>query len=183
MVLLKSIPGSLGSEIIDFSLKGIDGKVHSPSDYKDSGILIVIFMCNHCPYVKAVIGRFVKFQEAYLSKGVRLIGINSNDTDAYPDDSFENMILFSKERSMNFSYLIDDMQNIAKAYDAVCTPDIYVYDKERKLRYRGRYDDNWQDETKVKSVDLEKAVINLLNNEEINFEQIPSLGCSIKWKN
>ena len=113
---------------------------------------------------------------------VSLIGINPNDTKSYPDDSFENMKLFAKEYSMNFPYLFDETQETARKYEAVCTPDIYVYDEKRKLRYRGRLDDNWKDESQVKSKDLESAIDTLLAGKEILFEQVPSIGCSIKWK-
>jgi thiol-disulfide isomerase/thioredoxin len=139
-------------------------------------------MCNHCPYVKAVIERFVKLQKKYKDSGVGLIGISSNDATAYPEDSFENMKLFAKNHSMNFPYLFDETQMTAKNYGAVCTPDIYVYDGKRKLKYRGRLDDNWKEESGVKSEDLDLAIDLLLQEKEISFEQIPSMGCSIKWK-
>ncbi len=100
----------------------------------------------------------------------------------YPEDSFENMILFVEKYKINFPYLADDTQQTAKEYDAVCTPDIYVYDKERKLRYRGRLDDSWKDESKITTRDLDKAIELLLHGKEIDFQQIPSMGCSIKWK-
>ncbi|MBK7159555.1 MAG: thioredoxin family protein [Ignavibacteria bacterium] len=173
---------NLGSEFIDFSLIGVDGKIYSSDDFKNAEVLIIIFMCNHCPYVKGIIDRFTEFQNKYKSRNVQLAGINSNDTVNYPEDSFENMKLFSSEHKMNFPYLFDESQDIAKKYNAVCTPDIFVYDKNRILKYRGRFDDNWKDETAVKEKDLEKAVILLLENKEINFTQIPSIGCSIKWK-
>ncbi len=173
---------NLGSKIIDFSLKGIDDKFYSPNDFKEKDILIVIFKCNHCPYVKAVISRFVNFQNKYKDRGVQLIGINPNDSKTYPEDSFENMKHFAEKNKINFPYLVDDTQEIAKIYDAVCTPDIYVYDKDRILKYRGRFDDNWKDESKVIQRDLEKAVELLLQGKELDFEQIPSMGCSIKWK-
>jgi len=173
---------NLGSEFIDFSLIGVDGKIYSSDDFKNAEVLIIIFMCNHCPYVKGIIDRFTEFQYKYKSKNVQLAGINSNDTVNYPEDSFENMKLFSSEHKMNFPYLFDESQDIAKKYNAVCTPDIFVYDKNRILKYRGRFDDNWKDETAVNEKDLEKAVILLLENKEINFTLIPSIGCSIKWK-
>ncbi len=173
---------NLGSKIIEFSLKGIDEKLHSPNDFKDNDIIIIIFMCNHCPYVKGVIDRFVDFQERYKDKGVQLIGINSNDPTVYTEDSFENMKLFAGTHKINFPYLIDESQVTARNYDAVCTPDIYVYDKNKTLKYRGRFDNNWKEEEKVTEKDLEKAVNLLLEGKEINFTQIPSMGCSIKWK-
>ncbi|MBK8550383.1 MAG: thioredoxin family protein [Ignavibacteria bacterium] len=177
-----SNPDNTGIKIIDFSLKGIDGKLYSPADFKDKDILIIIFKCNHCPYVKAVMDRLVSFQKKYRDKKVQLIGINPNDAESYPEDSFDNMKLFAEKYKMNFPYLIDETQEVARKYDAVCTPDIYVYDIERKLRYRGRLDDSWKDENKIMSKDLEHAVGLLLEGKEIDFEQIPSMGCSIKWK-
>jgi len=180
-MLLQSKPGEINSGIIDFHLKGIDEKIYTLNDFNGDKILVIIFMCNHCPYVKAVIGRLVAIQKKYFDKSVRLIGINPNDTKAYPEDSFENMKLFAKEYSMNFTYLYDETQEIAKQYDAVCTPDIYIYDDDRKLKYRGRLDDNWKDETQVTSRDLESAINLILEGNEITFEQIPSMGCSIKW--
>ena len=174
--------GNIGSELIPFSLKGTDGKFYSPDDFTGNEILIIMFICNHCPYVKAITDRIVKFQKKYGDKGVQVIGINSNDPGEYPEDSFENMIHFSKERGFNFPYLWDELQNTAKEYDAVCTPDIYLFDKNRILKYRGRLDDNWKDESSVKSRDLERATELVLSGKEINFDQIPSMGCSIKWK-
>ncbi|MEP7147155.1 MAG: thioredoxin family protein [bacterium] len=171
-----------GSPIIDFSLKGIDGKFYSPEKFKDAEIFVIIFQCNHCPYVKAVMDRFVSLQEKYMDKKVQLIGINSNDPVAYPEDSFENMIRFAEKYNINFPYLADDTQQTAREYGAVCTPDIYVYDKERKLRYRGRLDDSWKDKSKITSKDLENAIELLLLGKKIDFQQIPSMGCSIKWK-
>ncbi|MDQ3022639.1 MAG: thioredoxin family protein [Bacteroidota bacterium] len=173
---------NLGTGIIDFSLKGIDDKFYSPADFKDKDILVIIFKCNHCPYVKAVIDRLVSLQKKYEDKSVQLIGINPNDSDSYPEDSFENMKLFAEKYKINFPYLVDETQEIAKKYDAVCTPDIYVYYRERKLRYRGRLDDSWKDESKIMQKDLEKAIELLLQGKEIDFQQIPSIGCSIKWK-
>ena len=183
MVLLESNKIDLNSPIIDFSLKGIDDKLHSPEEFTEKDVLIIIFICNHCPYVKAVMDRLVAFQEKFKDKGVQLIGVNPNDTVAYPEDSFDNMKLFAEEYKMNFPYLIDETQETANKYDAVCTPDIYVYDKERKLKYRGRFDDNWQDEKSVTTNDLENAVELILSDREVDFKQIPSMGCSIKWKN
>ncbi len=173
---------SAGSQLIEFSLKGTDGRTYSPESFKDKELLVIIFQCNHCPYVKAVIDRFVALQEKYSDKKVQFVAINPNDAEMYPEDSFENMILFAEKYKINFPYLADDTQQTAKEYDAVCTPDIYVYDKERKLRYRGRLDDSWKDESKITTRDLDKAVELLLHGKEIDFQQIPSMGCSIKWK-
>lgn len=173
---------NIGSEIIDFSLKGTDEKIYRLSDFDEFRLLVIIFMCNHCPYVKAIIDRLVRFQEAYGSRSVQLIGINSNDPVTYPEDSFENMKLFSEMHKISFPYLFDETQKTARAYGAVCTPDIFLYGKDRMLKYRGRFDDNWKDESAVTSGDLEKAVNLLLDGKEIDFTQIPSIGCSVKWK-
>jgi peroxiredoxin len=182
MALLQGNQGEIGSGIIDFELKGVDGKIYSLESVASKSVIVLIFMCNHCPYVQAVVERFVKIQSKYKDKGVQLIGISSNDVESYPEDSFENMKLFSKNKNLNFPYLIDENQSVAKNYDAVCTPDIYVYDSSRTLKYRGRLDDNWKDEKSVLKKDLESAIESVLLNREITFEQLPSMGCSIKWK-
>lgn len=183
MALRYSNFNNLNSPIIEFSLKGTDGKVYSLDDFKEKDILVIAFICNHCPYVKALGKRFSEFQKKYAGKGVQLVAINPNDPNTYPEDSFDKMIEFAKKYDFTFPYLVDETQQAAKKYDAICTPDIYVYDKERKLRYRGRFDDNWKEAEKVIEKDLEKAVNCLLEGKEIDFEQVPSMGCSIKWKN
>lgn len=139
-------------------------------------------MCNHCPYVKAVLKRIIALQNEFIDRGVQFIGINSNDATRYPDDSLENMKIIAKENDFSFPYLIDPSQEVAKSYDAVCTPDLYVYGKNRKLVYRGRIDDNWEDSEKVTQQDLKLALENILSREVITSKQIPSMGCSIKWK-
>lgn len=181
-MLLQSNPGELNSAAPDFSLKGIDGKIYSLENFSGDKILVVIFMCNHCPYVKAVAKRFVDLQSKFSDKKIRLTGISPNDVAAYPEDSFENMKIFAGEYGLNFPYLFDETQQTAKEYGAVCTPDIYVYNEKRELKYRGRLDDSWQDESLVKSKDLEKAIEEILAGKDVSFEQIPSMGCSIKWK-
>lgn len=173
---------NLNSQIYGFFLKGIDGKFYSPSQYEDKEIIVIAFICNHCPYVKSIAKRISELQRKFEHRGVQLIAINSNDPETYPEDSFDKMIEFSEKHKFTFPYLIDETQEIAKKYDAICTPDIYVYDKDRKLKYRGRFDDNWKEEEKVIEKDLEKAVNYLLEGKEIDFEQVPSMGCSIKWK-
>ena len=179
---VQSSADNIGNKIIDFNLPSTDGKFYSTSDFDDKSVLVIIFKCNHCPYVKAVISRLNELHEKFHENGVQFIGINPNDAETYPEDSYDNMKLFAKEREIKYPYLYDESQEVARAYDAVCTPDIYVYDKERRLRYRGRLDDNWKDETAVTSKDLEKAITLILAGKEIDFEQKPSMGCSIKWK-
>lgn len=173
---------NLGSGIFDFSLKGVDGNTHSPGDYNNKDVLVIMFICNHCPYVKAVTDRLVALQEKFAERGVQFVAINSNDPESYPEDSFDNMNEFADENNFNFPYLVDETQEVARKYDAKCTPDIYVYDKSRILKYRGRIDDNWKEEDKVTSNELSDAIELLLQGKEIDFKQIPSIGCSIKWK-
>ncbi|MCP5007710.1 MAG: thioredoxin family protein [Planctomycetes bacterium] len=182
MGLLKSINVPLGTKAVDFCLKGVDGKMHSLSDYDDKDILVVIIMCNHCPYVKAVDGRIVQLQERFRKQNVQFIGINPNDDITYPDDNFENMVNRAEEKGYNFPYLKDEDQSIAKKYQAQCTPDNYVYDKNRELCYHGRIDENWQEPEKVTTHDLADAIEALLEGKMPSPDQHPSMGCSIKWK-
>ncbi len=182
MVLLKSINVPSGTKAIGFRLKGVDGEMHSLADYDDKEVLVIVIMCNHCPYVQAVDDRLVQLQEKFAKRGVRFIGINPNDDVNYPEDNFENMVKRAKEKGYNFPYLRDEDQSIAKKYQAQCTPDIYVYDKVRALCYHGRVDDNWQEPDKVTSHDLNDAIEALLAGKKPSPNQYPSMGCSIKWK-
>jgi len=182
MALLESTMPPLGTPIHDFSLEGVDSKTHSLRNYSEKEIIVIIFMCNHCPYVKAVLQRIIELQNEFIDRGVQFIGINPNDATRYPDDSLENMKIIARENDFSFPYLIDPSQEVAKSYDAVCTPDLYVYGKNRKLVYRGRIDDNWEDSEKVTQQDLKLALENILSGEVVTSKQIPSMGCSIKWK-
>jgi peroxiredoxin len=182
MALLKSINIPLGTKAIDFCLKGVDGKMHSPADYKDKDVLVIVIMCNHCPYVQAVDSRLVQLQEKFAKRNVQFIGINPNDDTSYPEDNFENMVKRASEKGYNFPYLRDDDQSVARQYQAQCTPDIYVYNKDRELCYHGRVDDNWQEPDKVTSHDLSNAIEALLEGKKPSPNQHPSMGCSIKWK-
>ena len=149
MALLESLQLPLGTPIIDFSLPATDGETYGPADFADKDVLVVIFMCNHCPYIKAMIDRMIAIQNDYAERGVQLIGINANDAENYPEDSFEAMQAWVEEKGISFVYCYDESQQVAKAYQAQCTPDIFVFDKERKLAYHGRIDDNWKDESAV----------------------------------
>ena len=182
MALLESTMQPLGTPAHDFSLYGVDSKTHSLKNYSKKTILVIIFMCNHCPYVKAVLKRIIDLQNEFLGRGVQFIGINPNDAIRHPDDSLENMKIIAKENNFSFPYLVDPSQETAKLYDAVCTPDLYVYGKDRKLVYRGRIDDNWEHPKKVTQSDLKLALENILTGQPVANEQIPSMGCSIKWK-
>ena len=182
MALLESTMQPLGTPAHDFLLCGVDSKTHSLKNYSKKTILVIIFMCNHCPYVKAVLKRIIDLQNEFLGRGVQFIGINPNDAIRHPDDSLENMKIIAKENNFSFPYLVDPSQETAKLYGAVCTPDLYVYGKDRKLVYRGRIDDNWEHSKKVTQSDLKLALENILTGQPVANEQIPSMGCSIKWK-
>ncbi|MDA0690651.1 MAG: thioredoxin family protein [Nitrospinae bacterium] len=182
MALMHSTMVPLGEPAHAFSLPGVDGKEYTLESFTDKRILVIIFMCNHCPYVKAVLSRLIDLQNQMADRGVQLVGINSNDASRYPDDSFDNMKKIAEEMKIPFPYLFDATQEIARAYDAVCTPDIYVYGEERTLLYRGRIDDNWERPERVAQRDLKDAIDAALAENKISEEQIPSMGCSIKWK-
>ena len=182
MALMHSTMVPIGTPVIAFELPEVNGKTYSLGSFSEHNILVVIFMCNHCPYVKAVLQRLIDLQTETKEQGVQFVGINSNDAERYPDDSLENMKKIVNEKGLNFPYLFDASQETAKAYDAVCTPDIYVYGAERKLLYRGRIDDNWEQEDKVTQRNLKEAIDYISAGKEVPEEQIPSMGCSIKWK-
>jgi len=185
MSLEHSTQSELGSSAPSFSLPGVDGSTYSLETFKNSKALLVVFMCNHCPYVIAVHERLNRIAEDYASKGVAVIGINSNDPNYKDADSFENMKRTAKEWALSFPYVFDESQSVAHAYDAVCTPDPYLYENVNGnfvLRYRGRIDDSWKDESKVKEQSLRHAIEGVLVGMAPRSNQIPSMGCSIKWK-
>tara|TARA_B100001094_G_scaffold3572_1_gene3231 strand:+ start:54 stop:599 length:546 start_codon:yes stop_codon:yes gene_type:complete len=181
MALTESTMVSLGSKAPYFSLPDTDGNNLSIENFSKE-ILVVIFTCNHCPYAKAVEDRLIKLANKYNSK-VDFVLISSNDTENYPEDSPEKMAEQAESKSYPFPYLFDETQEIAKAYSAVCTPDIFLYNNDRELEYRGRLDDNWKEPEKVSREELKMAIEIVLKGEEIDFTQIPSMGCNIKWKN
>ena len=181
MALTESTMVNLGSKAPYFNLPNVDGNILSIDDFTNE-ILVVIFTCNHCPYAKAVEDRIIKLANNY-SSNVNFVLINSNDADNYPADSPEKMAERAKNKNYPFPYLFDETQDIAKLYSAVCTPDIFLYDKDRKLKYRGRLDDNWKEPKDVTREELKMAIDDTLRGNEIEFMQIPSMGCNIKWKN
>ena len=143
---------------------------------------MVVFTCNHCPYAIASEDRLLELQSDYEARGVRLVAISSNDAEKYPDDSFDEMKARASDKGYNFPYLYDETQDVARAYDAACTPDVFVFDRERKLVYNGRIDDNWQEPDKVTHQDLRSVLDAALEGDAVGFEHVPSMGCSIKWK-
>jgi peroxiredoxin len=172
----------IGSSAPDFDLPGVDGKKYSLSSFADKKALIVIFSCNHCPYVQAYEGRIKQIQSDYASKGVSVVAINSNEDTRYPEDSFENMKKRAAEQKFNFLYLRDEDQSVARAYDATHTPEIFLFDKERKLAFHGKIDDNWQEPNRVQNHYLRNAIDELLAGKEISVPETFTIGCTIKWK-
>ncbi|MFB6263602.1 MAG: thioredoxin family protein [Bradymonadaceae bacterium] len=173
----------LGADAPDFDLPATDGDRYSLESFSEADVLVVMFICNHCPYVKAVRDRLIELGEDYADEPVAFVAINPNDAEEYPDDSFERMKEVADEYDYPFPYLRDESQEVAEAYGAVCTPDIFAYDADRKLRYRGRIDDNWKDPSEVTREDLRNAIEMLLDGESPDpDDQHPSMGCSIKWK-
>lgn len=164
----------------DFRLIGVDGKMYSLNDF-NSKTLLVIFICNHCPFVKARINDIIDIQNKFKVKELQIIGINSNDPN-YEEEGFENMKKFSKEYNLNFPYLIDETQEIAKLYGAVCTPDPFLFDQERKLVFHGRINDAMTPESHPSRLIMEENIKKALNGEQIENDFDPSIGCSIKWK-
>jgi peroxiredoxin len=185
MALLHSTESVIGASAPEFNLKGVDGFHYSLDSFKDKKGLLIVFMCNHCPYVIAIHERLSRLARDFAPKGIAVVGINSNDPEIKQADSYENMKKTAKEWDLPFPYLFDETQSVAKSYDAVCTPDPYLFQKkdgEFQLFYRGRIDDSWQDPSKVKEKSLEIAMSALLGEEPCKLEMIPSMGCSIKWR-
>mgnify|MGYP006296004991 CR=1 FL=1 len=173
----------LGTRAPDFSLPDVDGRTVSLSDFKDRRAVLVIFMCNHCPFVKHVLDTLLELAREYKSKGVGIAGINANDAEKYPDDSPEKMKQAAEEKDFPFSYLYDEDQSTAKAYHAACTPDFFVFDSDLRLVYRGQMDDSRPGSgTEATGEDLRKALDSVLAGKEVDAEQKPSMGCNIKWK-
>ena len=165
-----------------FKLKGVDEKMYEFDDIKGSKGTLVMFICNHCPYVIAVLDRMVRDANELGEYGVGVVAICSNDSKTHPDDSYENMKIFSKNNSFSFPYLHDEDQSVAKAYDAVCTPDFFGYNADAKLQYRGRLDASRKEAGPADlKRDLFDAMVQISNTGIGPVDQVPSMGCSIKW--
>lgn len=173
----------LGAKAPDFALPDTEGRIVRLSDFDGAPALLVIFLCNHCPYVKHIADSLAKFAKEYQEKGVAIVAINSNDVEAYPDDSPEKMREEVKMRGYTFPYLYDETQEVAKAYRAACTPDFFLFDKDRRLVYRGQFDDSRPGNgIPVTGKDLRAALDAVLAGKPVSPDQKPSLGCNIKWK-
>jgi peroxiredoxin len=172
----------IGEKAPDFNLPGVDGKNYSLADFKDAKFLVVLFSCNHCPYVVGSEERILKFAHDYAPRGVKMVAINANETDNHPMDSFEHMVSRAREKKFPFPYLRDETQEVALAYGALRTPHFYVFDADRRLRYTGRMDDNPKVAAAAKTHELRDAVDALLSGKTPAVPKTNPLGCNVKWK-
>ena len=183
MVAVNSTMLPLGTKAPDFRLPDTSGKTISLADFKAAPALVVVFMCNHCPYVKHMREGLAKLARDYQPKSVAMVGISSNDVANYPDDSPAKMAAEAKSAGYVFSYLYDESQEVAKAYKAACTPDFYVFDKDQRLVYRGQLDDSRPGNgMPVTGKDVRSALDSVLAGKPVTPTQKPSIGCNIKWK-
>jgi peroxiredoxin len=189
MAVTESTMIDLGTSAPDFALPAAnpdvddrDGTLRTLHDYDDAKALVIVFMCNHCPYVKHIEDALIDMAETYQDKGVQFIGICSNDAERYPDDSFDAMAERADRKGYPFPYLHDASQEVAEEYTAACTPDIFIYNADRTLVYRGRFDETRPKKGTAHGGDLKTALDQLLDDGEITMEQKPSMGCNIKWK-
>ena len=172
----------LGWKALEFELKGIDGEVYTLDRVRGPKGVLVMFICNHCPYVKGVIGRIVRDVADLKVAGVGAVGINANDPAAYPADSFDNMKAFAKQHGLNFPYVVDRTQEVARAYGAVCTPDFFGFNQALELRYRGRLDESKTTLVENGRRELHEAMVQISETGQGPARQIASMGCSIKWR-
>ena len=183
MVAVNSTMLPLGTKAPDFRLPDTSSKTISLADFKAAPALVVVFMCNHCPYVKHMREGLAKLARDYQPKSVAMVGISSNDVANYPDDSPAKMAAEAKSAGYVFSYLYDESQEVAKAYKAACTPDFYVFDKDQRLVYRGQLDDSRPGNgMPVTGKDVRSALDSVLAGKSVSPTQKPSIGCNIKWK-
>jgi len=189
MAVTESTMMELGHQAPSFTLPAANpdvddrgGDTRSLEEYADADALVVVFMCNHCPYVKHLEDELLATAREYQDQGVQFIGICSNDAENYPDDSFDNMAKRAQAKNYPFPYLQDETQEVAQAYEAACTPDFYVFDADRELAYRGRFDETRPDGGEPHGGDLRQALDELLEAGDVTMEQHPSMGCNIKWK-
>lgn len=171
-----------GWKAVDFSLEGIDGKTYSLAEVAGPKGTLIVFMCNHCPYVRAIAGRLAEEARALAALGIGVAGINANDPTSYPEDSFENMKAFAAEHGFGFPYLVDPTQEVARAYGAVCTPDFFGFNAALELQYRGRLDESRTAPVPGARRELYEAMKQVAETGKGPAEQISSMGCSIKWK-
>jgi len=183
MVSLETPVCEFGLPVVDFSLPGIDGKIWTPDNARGDNGLLVMFICNHCPYVKSIRDRLVRDTRELMSHGINSVAIMSNDPSEYEEDSFDNMKQVAAEFDFPFPYVIDESQQVAKNYGAVCTPDFFGYNSAMQLQYRGRLDASRKQAAAVDvKRDLFDAMMQVAQTGKGPVQQVPSMGCSIKWK-
>lgn len=183
MVKTASTMLPLGTQAPDFALPNIDGQTVRLADFEKAPALLVVFMCNHCPFVKHVASGLADLAREYQKKGVAIVGISSNDVENYPQDSPAAMKQEAAEQGYTFPYLFDETQAVAKAYRAACTPDFFVFDQHQRLAYRGQMDSSRPgSDIPVTGEDLRRALDAVLASNKVDEEQVPSIGCNIKWK-
>jgi peroxiredoxin len=173
---------ALRERLQPFALRATDGTIVTPEQFAGAAVLGVIFWCNHCPYVKAWEDRIIALQRAYADRGVQFVLINSNDPIAYPDDSFEAMQRRAREKQYPFPYLVDETQEVARRYGATRTPEVFLFDRNRELRYHGAPDDNVEDPAAVRAHYLRDAIDALLAGRDPEPTETPPRGCTIKWR-
>lgn len=171
-----------GDKAIPFELPGVDDRSHILTDYADREALAVVFTCNHCPYARAWEDRLVQTQADYADRSVQLVAISSNDAERYPDDGFPKMKERAQEKGFNFPYLYDESQEIARAYGAERTPEIFLFDKGGTLRYHGAVDDSYEDPASVKNAYFRDALDAVLAGQEPSTSETAPVGCTIKWR-
>jgi len=165
-----------------FELKGTDGQMHHSAEANGKKATVVIFTCNHCPYARAYVNRIAQIADEYTPKGVAFFAINSNDPQRYPQDSFDNMIPMGHELHLHGRYLFDETQNIARAFGAERTPEVFAFDANHRLVYHGAIDDNWEHPKKVTLHYLKEALDALLSGKEVPRSDTQQVGCTVKWK-
>jgi thiol-disulfide isomerase/thioredoxin len=183
MVLTSSTESELGKPAPDFSLSDARGRAVSLSDFAPCSALLVVFWCNHCPFVRHIKAQFATFAREYQAKGLGVVAINANDTDAYPQDAPDKMLADIVSFGYTFPYVLDKTQDVARAYDAACTPDFFLFDGDRKLVYHGQFDASRPgNDVPIDGRDLRRAADAVLSGAPIPTPQTPSIGCNIKWR-
>ena len=184
MVRTPSAMVALGSALPAFSLPDVTtGKIVSPQDFEDASGMLVAFICNHCPFVKHIRGGLANFAREYQERGLAVLAVSSNDALAYPQDGPEEMKVEAREAGYSFPYLFDETQEVAKAFQAACTPDLFLFDRERRLAYRGQFDGSRpSNDVPVTGAELRAAADAVLEGRRPSPDQTPSIGCNIKWK-
>ena len=177
-----SSPIALGWPAAAFDLPGIDGRRHTQNSARGSNGLLVMFICNHCPYVRAIADKIVRDTDELAKLGIGSIAIMSNDAESYPEDSFDHMKTFAAEHGFRFPYVVDESQEVARAYDAICTPDFFGFDRDLTLAYRGRLDSSGRSPNPSARRELFEAMAAVARTGRAPVEQVPSIGCSIKWR-